>query len=336
MPRPTVLGGLPGFFAASTTRLPPTGNPDGYGYAADTTQSGAQSVDYAASSANAYVCAAEMKPKLEQTAREHKAIIDTYQQNGLEIFNINEWQQKASLGDGHFGSVSLYKRAEGEFLAVKEVTRAREAVGIKESLMEQISKELNAITQISGHENLMKIEGLMTRSFNGEPAVVGIAMEYCELGDLSTYLLQNREAISDAKIIKMALDIAKGLAYMHANNTIHRDLKPANILINSKHVAKISDFGTTRKINPGIGALKDTLVTDAGAADCTAPEILVTGGSSTKAADIFSFGLLMWYLAQRGKEMPYGTQNREIIGGLLKGKYRPVQGCPILGKNTFH
>lgn len=43
--------------------------------------------------------------------------------------------------------------------------------------------------------------------------------------------------------IKVALDIAAGLKYVHSHGIIHRDFKSMNILLDHQWRAKISDFG---------------------------------------------------------------------------------------------
>ena len=44
---------------------------------------------------------------------------------------------------------------------------------------------------------------------------------------------------------KIALDVAKGLEYLHDKRIIHRDLKPQNLLLVGG-VAKIADFGLAK------------------------------------------------------------------------------------------
>ena len=43
---------------------------------------------------------------------------------------------------------------------------------------------------------------------------------------------------------RIALDVARGLHYLHANNVIHFDLKSANILLARDDTAKLADVST--------------------------------------------------------------------------------------------
>jgi serine/threonine protein kinase len=54
------------------------------------------------------------------------------------------------------------------------------------------------------------------------------------------------KSISESILVKIALQILCGLAYLHSNNQLHRDVKPANVLINSKGEVKLTDFGISK------------------------------------------------------------------------------------------
>lgn len=67
-----------------------------------------------------------------------------------------------------------------------------------------------------------------------------LAYDFCEGGSLLS-LLSDKSRYYE--YLPIALDIANGMAYLHAKQVIHRDLKPSNILLTRDHRAKISDFG---------------------------------------------------------------------------------------------
>jgi serine/threonine protein kinase len=83
---------------------------------------------------------------------------------------------------------------------------------------------------------------------SNRPALV---MEFADGGPMSMQKLDEMwtalgvDKLSRRK--KFALDIVKGLSFLHKNRVIHRDLKPDNILCFGSHpVAKIGDFGLAR------------------------------------------------------------------------------------------
>ena len=53
---------------------------------------------------------------------------------------------------------------------------------------------------------------------------------------------------------KAALDVARGLAYLHANRLTHFDLKSSNVLLDRTGSAKISDVGFAQVISQSLDA----------------------------------------------------------------------------------
>ncbi|KAK6138463.1 hypothetical protein DH2020_027783 [Rehmannia glutinosa] len=103
------------------------------------------------------------------------------------------------------------------------------------------------------------------------------------------------EPLSWTKRISIALDVARGVEYLHTlahQSFIHRDLKSANILLDDDFRAKVSDFGLV-KLAPGRDMSVATRL--AGTFGYLAPEYAVTGKITTKV-DVFSFGVVLMEL----------------------------------------
>ena len=91
----------------------------------------------------------------------------------------------------------------------------------------------------------------------------------------------------------VALDVARGLHYLHSRGILHLDLKSANILLASDGSAKLADVGLA-KIVKADGAL--STVGNVGTFAWAAPEILM-GRKASEKSDIFSFGVVLHELS---------------------------------------
>lgn len=90
------------------------------------------------------------------------------------------------------------------------------------------------------------------------------------------------------KIILIALEIARGMQYIHSQGVIHRDLKPENILINEDFHMKIADFGIACE-----EARFDPFGDVPGSYRWMAPEMIRNKPHGRKV-DVYSFGLILW------------------------------------------
>eukprot|EP00208_Stichococcus_sp_RCC1054_P004899 CAMPEP_0206143468 /NCGR_PEP_ID=MMETSP1473-20131121/20656_1 /ASSEMBLY_ACC=CAM_ASM_001109 /TAXON_ID=1461547 /ORGANISM="Stichococcus sp, Strain RCC1054" /LENGTH=452 /DNA_ID=CAMNT_0053538889 /DNA_START=33 /DNA_END=1388 /DNA_ORIENTATION=+ len=145
-----------------------------------------------------------------------------------------------------------------------------------------------------------------------------LLLEYCEGGDLRGALAaDNTEADVDgdrqlgwyASGHRIALDIARGLTYLHTINVVHGDLKSLNILLTRGwEVAKIGDVGVARFMNPHKTETDSKDGVAMGTFAYAAPEMLLGIDSGVKV-DIFSFGVCLWEIvtgvfATRGRLHP--------------------------------
>jgi len=122
-----------------------------------------------------------------------------------------------------------------------------------------------------------------------------LVMEYVDGSSLEDYCKKENLLPLD-KVIKIIFQCAKALDYAHQNDVVHRDIKPANILISTKGVAKISDFGIAMVKGAGLsqpGSLTGSLY-------YASPEQL-RGEELTPQTDLFSLGVVMYEMLTGAK-----------------------------------
>jgi serine/threonine protein kinase len=92
------------------------------------------------------------------------------------------------------------------------------------------------------------------------------------------------------------LDVARGLEYLHQRkpSVIHRDCKSSNILITSKGVAKIADFGLA-KVKQSTRSMVRSLV---GTVNWQAPELWHAHPKYNHKVDVFACGAVYWEMLQ--------------------------------------
>ncbi|PWA44241.1 protein kinase-like domain-containing protein [Artemisia annua] len=130
-----------------------------------------------------------------------------------------------------------------------------------------------------------------------------IVSEYLKGGSLRSYLEKNRKKRLPLKIvIQFALDIAKGLSYLHSEKIIHRDVKPENMLMDEKNLIKLADFGES-VIEPLY--MKSGEV---GTLGYMAPEVLSRKPYSHKC-DVYAFGICLWEIQCCDMAFTYDLEN---------------------------
>jgi len=60
--------------------------------------------------------------------------------------------------------------------------------------------------------------------------------EFMSGGSVYDYLHKHRGTFKLPSLLKVAIDVSKGMNYLHQNNIIHRDLKAANLLMDENEV----------------------------------------------------------------------------------------------------
>src|SRR5205085_786759 len=93
--------------------------------------------------------------------------------------------------------------------------------------------------------------------------------------------------------VRIAVDIAHGLAFAHAQGLIHRDVKPQNVLLNDDGQPKVTDFGIARSLDIDQGVTQTGTVL--GTSNYIAPE-QASGEPVDAHTDVYSLGVVLFEL----------------------------------------
>ncbi|KAG8659860.1 integrin-linked protein kinase 1 isoform X1 [Manihot esculenta] len=145
-----------------------------------------------------------------------------------------------------------------------------------------------ALLQKIRHPNVVQFLGAVTQS-----SPMMIVTEYLPKGDLFAYL-KEKGALKPRVAVKFALDIARGMNYLHEHKPeaiIHRDLEPSNILRDDSGHLKVADFGVSKLLKVAKTVREDSPCQDT-SWRYVAPEVYKNEEYDTKV-DVFSFALIL-------------------------------------------
>jgi len=190
---------------------------------------------------------------------------------------------------------------------------------VTKEMRQSFIEEVQIMTDLR-HPHVVLFMGAVTT-----PPNMCIIMEYMTMGSL--YDILHNEKISDdilkpSKRLKMALQVARGMNYLHSSNIIHRDLKSLNLLLDEDWNIKISDFGLT-KFRSHLTKKEVDEDNRVGSIYWTAPEVLEDPLAFSKQSDVYSYGIILWELATR-KDPFDGMAPTAVAVGVLRDKLTPV------------
>ncbi|KAH9558505.1 hypothetical protein CY35_06G012500 [Sphagnum magellanicum] len=192
---------------------------------------------------------------------------------------------KQLLGRGGFGAVYYGQLPSGKEVAVKKlVSGSQQGAG-------EFFNEVHLLSRIR-HKNLVSLVGFCQE---GEEKI--LVYEFMAFGTLREHLYGTEKAIHEPMSWKtrlsIALDAAQGLEYLHEGcmpSIIHRDVKSSNILLSSKMVGKMADFGLSKLTTVDGASHVSTMVK--GTAGYLDPEYYMNQ-QLTEKSDVFSFGIVL-------------------------------------------
>ena len=200
------------------------------------------------------------------------------------------YQRVRVLGKGAFGEAILCTDMSTKAKCVVKRLKAR--VGDKE--LRQAMNEVTTLRRLR-HPHIVDF----VYAWAEPDAHLHICMEYCDGGDLHSYLPDHFPFTDEKVICCWAVQLLLAVAYMHSHRVIHRDIKLQNIfMMQPSCILKIGDFGLSKLLE----TTDESSRTQAGTPFYFSPEVAM-GKPHNRKTDIWSLGVVLFQLLTR--KMPF-------------------------------
>jgi len=255
------------------------------------------------------------------------------QKNDLSGQILGDYKLLSQIGDGGMGTVYVAEHLQyGVKYALKVLP---EELSHSESFVHRFRREAGVMASLK-HPHIVEVHNM---SQVGDTYF--LVMDYIQGPKGKPWNLENEiearkkrgESFSEPEVLDLAGQVADALAYAHHRGVIHRDVKPSNILLDDKGRVRVVDFGLAKVVgerylvsriqvaNPDKEeGIRERLVkTPTGAIlgtfDFMSPE-QKEGKESDERSDVFSFGVMLYYLLTGNKPSGLGKMPSMVARGI--------------------
>lgn len=210
----------------------------------------------------------------------------------------------------------IYKQRD---VAIKIISQPEEDENLANFLEKQFISEVALLFHLR-HPNIITFVAACKK-----PPVFCIITEYLAGGSLRKYLHQQEPYSVPLNLaLKLALDIARGMQYLHSQGILHRDLKSENLLLGEDMCVKVADFGISC-LESQCGSAKGFT----GTYRWMAPE-MIKEKHHTKKVDVYSFGIVLWELLTALTPFDNMTPEQAAFAVCQKDARPPLpSSCPL-------
>jgi serine/threonine-protein kinase len=232
--------------------------------------------------------------------------------------------QKNDKIDGQYLVVEKHRGGMSTvYIVVDDFSGKRFAVKtIREELMgdqaaaSRFALEARTWLRLDQHENI--VQAMVYRQLEGQPLLF---LEYVDGTDLNA-VMERERILFVPQAMDFAIQCCRGMDYVHNKDVgasergvVHRDLKPQNVMITTRKVAKLTDFGLAKIFG------LSTRLTAAGMGMGTylymSPEQFADAGAVGKPSDIYSFGVMLYQMVT-GRLPIVGDSVASLINNIIR------------------
>ena len=187
---------------------------------------------------------------------------------------------------GSGGMSSVYRARDTVLERTVAIKILHEHYSDDPEYVERFRREARALAQLN-HPNIVTV--IDRGEYEGRQFIV---FEHVE-GENLKELIDREGQLPVDQALALVHQVARGLAFAHEHGVVHRDVKPHNVLIDADGVAKVTDFGIARSIEPADGLTETgTLL---GTSEYIAPE-QASGRRVDERSDQYSLATVLYEL----------------------------------------
>ncbi len=235
--------------------------------------------------------------------------INNLRQQAFEARQLGQYRLKQKLGAGGMGEVYLAEHQMMKRPCAVKVIRPEKAGDAK--ILARFEREVRSTAKLS-HWNSIDIY-----DYGSTPdGTFYYVMEYLPGHNIGE-LVEGYGPLPPSRIVYLMTQVCQALAEAHSQGLVHRDIKPANIFCAYRggefDVAKLLDFGLAK---PSFEQTDATLTQEGaitGSPLFMSPEQATGEREADARSDIYSMGVVMYFLATGRPPFDYAQSVKVII-----------------------
>jgi|SRR5579883_439710 len=218
--------------------------------------------------------------------------------------NHPRYQVLGLLGTGGMGTV--YRAVQLTLDRIVAIKLLRRQLTDRPGFDDRFRNEVKALARLN-HPNVVA-------AYDADRAadLHFLVMEYVE-GESFETVVARRGSLPVGEACELARQAAVGLQHAHEHGLVHRDIKPANLLLTSKEVVKIADFGLARLVvseePPQDGSVPVVL----GTPEYMAPEQARDPKNADIRSDLYSLGCTLYFLLRGQPPFTGGSRLQTLL-----------------------
>ncbi|MCI0700764.1 MAG: serine/threonine protein kinase [Planctomycetia bacterium] len=148
-----------------------------------------------------------------------------------------------------------------------------------------------------------------------------LVLEFID-GPTTHGVLAHSGKLNVGAVVRIGIDIARALKFLHERQYVHRDVKPDNILLHPDGIAKLADLGLAKRLNDD--AQLTSVHQGVGTTYYMPYEQAVNANLVDGRSDIFALGATLYHLLTG--EVPFpGATHDEVIREKAHNSFRSLR-----------